>query len=171
LRAAAAGCITDGMIYFARAGDAVKIGWSGNPERRVRQMQTGAAHKIHLLRTLDVEPWAERWLHHHFRSHRLSGEWFSYIPEMDVIQPPEKIPVLGVYVHPGGSSKSELVAIRAPPEEVARWKAMADSVGVTLTALVLCAMRAGEKGDYSHLNAAIVDARDVLRTRKYTPGL
>jgi hypothetical protein len=59
----------------------VKLGISGDPERRLRQLQTGHAQRLHLHH---MEPVAatqarlyEGLLHRAFNHHRLHGEWFN----------------------------------------------------------------------------------------------
>lgn len=65
------------MIYIARAGNAVKVGFSNNLPQRLKMMQTGCPDKIELVRTFDGDEATERALHQWFRSHHIRGEWFS----------------------------------------------------------------------------------------------
>lgn len=54
---------------------AVKIGKSKNPEKRLKQLQTGHAHRLQLVGTLEGDH--ERKLHKLWESRRLNGEWFK----------------------------------------------------------------------------------------------
>ena len=67
----------------------LKIGVSDDPERRVRQLQTGSHDRLELVahwmassgsRAYSVEAEA----HHKFRNHRMIGEWF-YAKKLDKI--------------------------------------------------------------------------------------
>lgn len=78
------------MIYFIRTGldGPVKIGWSKNVPERQRIIQPTVPVELILLRTIDAERWVEHWLHQHFSSYRLLGEWFSFDSAMLTIIPP-----------------------------------------------------------------------------------
>lgn len=59
----------------------VKLGISKAPERRVRQLQTGHAQRLHLFHTEPVAAASARMLegllHKSYNHVRLSGEWFD----------------------------------------------------------------------------------------------
>ncbi len=84
------------MIYFAQAGAGgpVKIGWSRTVEARMNTIQPLQPYKLEIIRLLDGPPWVERWLHQQFSSVRLTGEWFTFQPEMLTIVSPLEKPVL-----------------------------------------------------------------------------
>lgn len=71
--------MSNGFVYVVgrgEQGDPVKIGWSGTPEKRLKELQTGSPH---LLRLLDRHPGPddlETFLHDRFAPLRLHGEWF-----------------------------------------------------------------------------------------------
>jgi hypothetical protein len=67
-----------GRVYFVRAGNAVKIGFSRNVERRLVDLQISFPSRIELLLALRGSVVTERQLHHKFRSLRLNGEWFKF---------------------------------------------------------------------------------------------
>ncbi len=71
-----------GTIYFAKAGERVKIGFSGDADRRVTSMQVGSAEPIELLGTMTGTEAMERHLHHRFRALRIRGEWFRLDPRL-----------------------------------------------------------------------------------------
>ena len=58
----------------------IKIGIAVDPARRLRQLQTGNAHRLAVLRLIDSPVNAkrmERALHRQFKEYRTSGEWFA----------------------------------------------------------------------------------------------
>ena len=67
------------MIYFIKAtvSQAIKIGYSANPEKRLSELQTGNPDKLLLLGTIRGNVDVEAQLHAQFVQHRLEGEWFS----------------------------------------------------------------------------------------------
>lgn len=69
------------MIYFVQCGcgcGSIKIGSAERPKARVREMQTGCAHRLHLLGSLMfVGDSYEYRLHRRFWRERLIGEWFD----------------------------------------------------------------------------------------------
>lgn len=69
-------------VYFAAAGERIKIGWSRRVSGRLAQLQTGSAEPIRLLGTVAGGRALERRLHDQFDHLRLSGEWFSAAPEL-----------------------------------------------------------------------------------------
>lgn len=69
-------------VYFIQKGyGSVKIGVADDPERRLRELQTGNHGALHLIAKLPCPSRAaafamERELHERFQSDRLNGEWF-----------------------------------------------------------------------------------------------
>lgn len=67
-------------IYIITNGTYFKIGFSKNPERRVKQLQTGNSDKLSLLYSvkIDIAPIKviETIVHRQF-PHKISGEWYS----------------------------------------------------------------------------------------------
>lgn len=83
------------MIYFLQAGEHVKIGRTTDAQslsRRIVTLQTGQAHRLVLLRTIDAPGWAEGWLHGFFAGVRTAGEWFNYQEEMLTVPIPTEKP-------------------------------------------------------------------------------
>lgn len=66
------------MIYFIQSKQYVKIGFSDNPESRLRDLQTGSPHKLKLLATMPGCYQTETELHKVFADRRINGEWFRY---------------------------------------------------------------------------------------------
>ncbi|MGW3303983.1 GIY-YIG nuclease family protein [Streptomyces rubiginosohelvolus] len=55
----------------------VKIGWTDNPERRLRDLQTGSPVPLQLLTAFEGNAELEGALHAHFADQRMHGEWFA----------------------------------------------------------------------------------------------
>ena len=80
-----------GPVYFFRCGPYIKIGYSIDPTRRLREIRTGIGTKvpddIDRARTVLVqtEPGGrsrERDLHQRFKHLHHWGEWFTEAPEL-----------------------------------------------------------------------------------------
>lgn len=68
-----------GFIYVVRddAAEAVKIGFTRNPDRRVRQLQTASATPLRLICVFANVQAYEAYLHMSFATRRMCGEWFD----------------------------------------------------------------------------------------------
>lgn len=71
--------MSDGYVYFfhAPAVDAVKIGWSADPRRRLAQIQACSPTPVRLVFAVAGTEYDERKLHERFAGWRLHGEWFE----------------------------------------------------------------------------------------------
>ena len=73
------------LYCIADNNGSVKFGFSKDPERRVRSLQTGSADELVLLESIAVPQdnvrEYERLLHQEFAHLRTRGEWFSISPE------------------------------------------------------------------------------------------
>lgn len=70
-------------VYIARAGDKMKIGWSGVPTMRIRELRTERKLPFELVRVVvpgDEE--LERRFHKHFALLSLGNEMFSWTAEV-----------------------------------------------------------------------------------------
>lgn len=56
---------------------AVKIGFSKNPARRLKQLQTGSADVFTLFDSFPADRSHETAFHHTFADRRINGEWFD----------------------------------------------------------------------------------------------
>ena len=64
----------------------IKIGFSKNPENRIKNLQTGNSRKLALMGWIESEDQTlERHLHKKYESDNLNGEWFSIEP-CDVLE-------------------------------------------------------------------------------------
>ncbi len=70
------------LVYFIQNGDAVKIGTSQNPRKRMADMAVGNHADLKLLGTLSGGPKREKTLHDKFRKYHIRGEWFMLVPEI-----------------------------------------------------------------------------------------
>ena len=77
------------MIYFIQAnGDGpIKIGYSGNPQARLRNLQSGHYDKLALLGTMAGDVEVEQKVQEQFATYRIRGEWFEPVsPIFDFIK-------------------------------------------------------------------------------------
>ena len=67
-----------GFVYFfqGECGGAIKIGYSRDPEKRLRTIQTGYPDTIKILLIIPGTEKTEKILHKQFGKSRLKGEWF-----------------------------------------------------------------------------------------------
>lgn len=67
-----------GYVYFIlnEKGDRVKIGFSRDPQKRMRQLQTANAQRLTLLATIPGTKEDEKYLHARYRNYRGINEWF-----------------------------------------------------------------------------------------------
>jgi hypothetical protein len=71
-----------GEVYFITDGDAIKIGWSGAPKVRIKDLQATNPRPLRILLSIQAHPYDERILHARFAHLRLTGEWFRSEPEL-----------------------------------------------------------------------------------------
>ena len=66
-------------VYVIQAGKngPIKIGAATDPRRRLEQLQTGSADRLHLVKVFDGGTELERELHRRLSKYRLHGEWFE----------------------------------------------------------------------------------------------
>ena len=68
----------EGMLYAARSGDLVKLGFtSRSPEKRIQQLQTAQGLPLELVALRKGTRDDERRLHEAMRRARVRGEWFD----------------------------------------------------------------------------------------------
>lgn len=72
-----------GYVYLIRSGDSdrYKIGKTSRPpEKRLAEMDTGAAEHLWIVRTLQSDKYhqIESWLHERFSIYSAKGEWFEF---------------------------------------------------------------------------------------------
>jgi len=70
-------------VYLIGSPDSplVKIGWTDNPERRLRHLQTGSPVPLKILAVFEGGAIVEAKLHCRFAEKRQHGEWFDLGPD------------------------------------------------------------------------------------------
>lgn len=73
-----------GHIYFIQAGEdgPIKIGFSKDPDSRLRTLQTAHTAKLKMLHHQVGTKADEGRLHHRFKNIRIKGEWFEASPSL-----------------------------------------------------------------------------------------
>ena len=131
-----------GHIYFLRSmpDGPVKIGWSLNPDRRIKDFQTAHPFPLQIIRTIAAPMAGEKALHRHFKPLRLSGEWFTFSADMlsvslEDIQP---VRVKGArrFTRRGEPSSNGNLMIRLEVEDYVALKQLAKKNGVTVSSIV-----------------------------------
>ena len=66
-------------VYFIRADDHVKVGFSQNVHKRLRQLQTGSCLPLTVASQFNTKKWREneRALHDYLAPCHVIGEWFA----------------------------------------------------------------------------------------------
>jgi hypothetical protein len=66
-------------VYFIASGTkAIKIGWAGSVQKRLKLLQTGNPETLTLIATCEGDVTLEQLIHKKFARYRLRGEWFRY---------------------------------------------------------------------------------------------
>lgn len=65
------------MIYFISDGQYIKIGYSGNPEKALNELQKNSPKELKLLYTLSGSLKDKQILHKQLSETRVNGEWFK----------------------------------------------------------------------------------------------
>lgn len=72
------------LVYFIAAQSGpIKIGMAANPKARLAGLQTSHHERLELLATCRGGANQERLYHYQFKEHRLKGEWFKRVPEIE----------------------------------------------------------------------------------------
>jgi hypothetical protein len=64
------------MIYFISNGTYTKIGKANNPEKRIKELQTGCPEDLELKLIIEGNEEKERKIHKVLEKYRIRGEWF-----------------------------------------------------------------------------------------------
>jgi hypothetical protein len=70
------------FVYFATDGEAIKIGCSTEPRRRLSEMQVGHPRRLTMLKICKGDKATEARLHTEFRDLNIAGEWFRIEPRL-----------------------------------------------------------------------------------------
>jgi hypothetical protein len=71
-----------GKVYFIRAGDKIKIGFSTRPLDRLKALQTAHPGCLEIIGIMHGAFSLEGRLHEQFSRYRIRGEWFRLSPEI-----------------------------------------------------------------------------------------
>ena len=69
-------------VYAITNGVDIKIGYSANVQRRVKQLNTGSANKLYILCTFIGGKELEQYIQIKFHGNRINGEWFKVDRDM-----------------------------------------------------------------------------------------
>jgi Meiotically up-regulated gene 113 len=72
----------DGFVYFLRAGERVKIGFSKRPWLRWGELSTGLSHNVTPMAFVPGTQREERRAHWFLNRYRQAGEWFDCHPNV-----------------------------------------------------------------------------------------
>ena len=72
------------QVYFIQEGEdgPIKIGMAGNPEKRLKGLQTGHARQLRMLCSCPGGAPLEALYHRRYSKHHLQGEWFDPHPDI-----------------------------------------------------------------------------------------
>ena len=73
-----------GFVYFIQAGNngAIKIGYTKDVDRRIKELQTSNPEKLNLLLKVGAEPNDEKVMHDKFKKYCINLEWYSSSEEL-----------------------------------------------------------------------------------------
>jgi hypothetical protein len=72
-----------GYVYFISQGvDNCKIGYSTNPQKRLKSLSTSSPLPLVLIGYLEGSKELEKQMHMKYHSNHLEREWFSLCPEI-----------------------------------------------------------------------------------------
>ncbi|MFF4732862.1 GIY-YIG nuclease family protein [Streptomyces mirabilis] len=112
-------------VYLIGSPDSplVKIGWSDNPERRLRDLQSGSPVALQLLAVYEGGHYVEAELHRRFADKRVHGEWFDLGPDpVAVVSPFVRVAHVDEAERAGlRQSKHQLQYDHLPFSEVINW--------------------------------------------------
>ncbi len=82
-----------GYVYFVQgmSGGAIKIGYSLDPESRLKTLQTSYPDTLKILCLIPGDEKREKSFHDRFYKHRLNGEWFA--PDKQVLDVVEQLKI------------------------------------------------------------------------------
>lgn len=69
--------MSKGYVYFFRAGNTVKIGFSNSLQERNRSLQTACPEQAFIAHVVKGSMTTERQFHRRFSEYRVKGEWFE----------------------------------------------------------------------------------------------
>lgn len=78
-----------GWLYLIEdaAQNAIKVGWSVDPERRMKHLQCGHPGKLRLIAVIPGTRLTEHRIHCRLAHVRRSGEWFARVATLEFLEP------------------------------------------------------------------------------------
>lgn len=73
-------------IYFIKCLDKIKIGYTTNIARRMKELKTGNGEKLELIYKIQGDKYLERVYQHKYQDYHISGEWFEAEPIIRMIE-------------------------------------------------------------------------------------
>lgn len=73
-----------GYVYFIKSKDKVKIGYSTNIKRRIKELSICNPEKLELIYFIPGNKNLEWSLHNRFDFQHIRGEWFQLYPEIQL---------------------------------------------------------------------------------------
>lgn len=72
------------MIYFIlnEENQHIKIGYSVNPLKRIKALQTGNSYNLEILTVIEGDISMEKLLHKKFKNYKIKNEWFQFSEEI-----------------------------------------------------------------------------------------
>ena len=70
------------MVYFITDGEYIKIGTANNPKTRLKELQTGNARPLSIIKSIKGSFAIENAFHYKYKEYRVSGEWFNLPKEI-----------------------------------------------------------------------------------------
>lgn len=76
--------MSQGFVYAIadQSGDKLKIGYSKNPNRRLKQLATGSSDRLYILTMFHGDKFLEKLIHRKFKKVRHNGEWMKVSQEL-----------------------------------------------------------------------------------------
>jgi len=75
-----------GYVYFIKCRDKIKIGYSTNVNKRLKQFSVGNGEKLELIYKIQTDRYLESVLHKKYQNYHISGEWFEAEPIIRMIE-------------------------------------------------------------------------------------
>lgn len=75
-----------GYVYFIKCLDKIKIGYTTDVERRMKQLKIGNGEKLELIYKMQCERYTENVLHKKYKNFHITGEWYQAEPIIRMIK-------------------------------------------------------------------------------------
>lgn len=79
-----------GYVYFIKCLDKIKIGYTTDIEKRMKQLKIGNGEKLELIYKIQGNRYLETVYQHKYENFHISGEWFEAEPIMRILKQKER---------------------------------------------------------------------------------